>query len=111
MKILGIICICFTLIACATTGRVAVFNKQGVAMTGTYTASLGGGYFIVTNGKVTCSGSYDALDMSENITMPVHCSNGVKGFVVSTRKTNPLVDGYYFQSQKHYPVKYLKHIV
>jgi hypothetical protein len=81
------------LTSCTVTGPVAVIGHDGKILRGTYTASLSGGSFQVTDGKLTCAGSYDSMDTSSTITMPVHCSDGRKGFVVSTRQPNG-VDGF-----------------
>jgi hypothetical protein len=58
-------------------------------MRGTSTASLSGGSFQVAgrfHGRETkCSGSYNALDTSVTISMPVLCDNGQKGIVIATR--------------------------
>ncbi len=81
------------LTGCAVTVPVAVIQQGGNILKGAATASVAGGSFQVTDGKLTCSGSYDSLDMSRTITMPVHCSDGRKGFVVSTRQANGL-DGF-----------------
>jgi hypothetical protein len=71
--------------ACAITQPVAVIDQKGHIMRGTATASLTGGSFQVTNGKDTCAGSYDSLDESTTISMPVLCSDGRKGIVTATR--------------------------
>jgi hypothetical protein len=78
------------------TEPVAVISSNGDIMRGTATASLSGGVFQASgkmNGKeVACGGDYNALDTSITITMPVHCSDGRKGFVIATRQSNG-VDG------------------
>ena len=52
--------------SCAATVPVAVVSKgvPGGIMRGTNTASLSGGSFNVSSGKLSCGGSYDALDTS-----------------------------------------------
>jgi hypothetical protein len=49
---------------------------------------MNGGSFVVTDGKLTCSGNYDAWDMSVTITMQVLCTDGRKGFIVATREAS-----------------------
>jgi hypothetical protein len=80
------------LAACSVTVPVAVVPKSGPVMRGTATGSLGGGSFTVTDGKLTCSGEYDALDSSPTIQMPTTCSDGRKGLVTATRDSN-MTDG------------------
>lgn len=85
------------LAGCAITEPVVVIGKNGDIMKGEANATLSGGTF-KASGKVggkplTCSGSYDSLDQSPTITMPVLCSDGRKGFVVATRQMNGL-DGF-----------------
>lgn len=75
------------LAGCATTVPVAVIGQDGRILTGTNTASLSGGSFSVTDGKLTCSGSYDPFQQSQTISMPVLCSDGRKGIVRATRDT------------------------
>jgi phage-related tail fiber protein len=48
-------------------------------------ASLSGGSFSVTDGKLTCGGSYDSMSLEPTITMQTSCSDGRKGIVVATR--------------------------
>ena len=74
--------------ACAITEPVVVIGKDGQTLKGTTTASLSGGSFSATDGKLTCRGNYDSLNTSVTITMQVLCSDGRKGFVVSTREAN-----------------------
>ena len=42
----------------------------------------------VTDGMLTCSGNYDALDMSVTITMQVPGSDGRAAFIVASRRAN-----------------------
>jgi hypothetical protein len=85
-----------TLTGCAMTVPVAVISSNGDVMRGTATAALSGGSFQVAgkiNGKsMTCAGTYDSLNQSVTISMPVHCSDGRKGFVIATREANG-IDG------------------
>ncbi|HEV2336090.1 MAG TPA: hypothetical protein VGS13_11370 [Stellaceae bacterium] len=73
------------LTGCSITEPVVVIGKKGEILRGTATASLAGGSFQVTNGKLTCGGSYDSLDTSLTISMPVLCSDGRRGIVIATR--------------------------
>lgn len=92
MKKLALLTV-FLLSACTTTVPVAVIAPKGRVLTGTATASLNGSYFQVSDGRLTCSGSYDGLNSSGTITMPVHCSDGRKGFVTAIREES-MTDGY-----------------
>lgn len=78
---------------CAITEPVAVIDQHGGILKGTTTAGVfGDGHFSVTNGTITCAGSYNSLDMSTTISMPVTCSDGRRGIVIATRD-NSGVDG------------------
>lgn len=44
----------------------------------------------MTDGKLTCSGSYNALDESVTISMAVLCNDGRKGIVTATRQMDGL---------------------
>lgn len=73
------------LVGCSMTIPVAVIGQHGEIMRGTNTVGLTEGSFSVTDGKVTCSGSYSALNESQTITMPVVCTDGRRGIVTATR--------------------------
>lgn len=69
------------LTACAMTitEPVVVIGDKGQILRGTVTASLSGGSFTATDGKLTCGGGYDSLDTSLTISMAVLCSDGRRG--------------------------------
>ncbi len=73
------------LCACAVTEPVVVIDQSGRMLSGTTTAALSGGHFSVTDGKLTCSGIYNALNMSQTISIPATCSDGRNGMVIATR--------------------------
>ena len=75
----------FLILGCSMTIPVAVIGQHGEILRGTNTVSLSGGSFSVTDGKITCSGSYNALNDSPTITMPVICTDGRTGIVIATR--------------------------
>jgi hypothetical protein len=65
-----------------------VIGQNGQILRGTVTASLAGGSFSATDGRLTCGGGYDALDTSATISMPVLFSDGRRGIVIATRDAN-----------------------
>lgn len=72
---------------CSQTFPIAVVGKgipDGL-MRGEGYVSLSGGTFAVAGGGVRCAGSYDGLDMSRTITVPILCNDGRKGLVTATR--------------------------
>jgi hypothetical protein len=73
------------LAACSVTEPVVVIGQNGQILRGTTTAALMGGSFTASDGKLTCSGTYDSWDLSATISMPVTCSDGRKGIVIATR--------------------------
>src|SRR6516225_9421049 len=99
--LLGTCGIAASLAACAQTVPVAVIGQDGRILRGTNTASLAEGSFAVTDGRLTCGGSYDPHLHSQTISMPVRCSDGRYGIVrairdstVSGSGTVRLNDGY-----------------
>jgi hypothetical protein len=50
--------------ACGVTGPVTVLAENGQTLRGSYTATFSSGTFSVTDGKLTCLGSYDPWDLS-----------------------------------------------
>lgn len=86
VPLLGIIAAAALCLAgCSVTVPVAVIGKNGQILRGTSTASLQGGTFEATDGKLTCSGTYDALSQSVTLNAKVICSDGRSGFVIATR--------------------------
>jgi hypothetical protein len=65
--------------ACGVTGPVTVLSENGQTLRGRYTATLSSGTFSVTDGKLTCLGSFDPSAMSTTISIAVKCSDGRSG--------------------------------
>lgn len=77
-------------VGCAACSA-AMIGSNGHVLRGTATAALNGsGTFSVTDGKLTCSGSYNALDKWVTISMPVLCNDGRKGIITATRQLDGL---------------------
>jgi hypothetical protein len=70
---------------CASTLPVALITSDWQVMRGTVTASLQGGSFQVAGHGRMCAGSYDSLNHSPTISMPVQCSDGKRGMVIVNR--------------------------
>lgn len=70
------------LAACSYTVPVVIISPSGHILRGSRTAAMSGGSFTVAEGTLTCSGNYDAWDMSVTTRMQVLCSDGRKGSVV-----------------------------
>ena len=81
-----------TLCACSTTIPIAVIGQHGEILRGENEVSLSEGSFSVTNGKLTCSGSYNPLNDSPTITVTLLCSDGRTGIAIATRDS-PLSGG------------------
>lgn len=75
------------LAGCSRTVPVAVIHQDGTILRGVNTFSPAGGSFSVTDGKLTCAGSYDPFNTSPTITVPVVCNDGRTGIAISTRDT------------------------
>lgn len=76
---------CALCAACSVTEPVVVIEQNGRVLKGTVTATMSGGSFSVSDGDLECGGSYDSLDTSPTISMPVLCSDGRRGIVIATR--------------------------
>ena len=87
-KLIGAIGIAALAGGCAVQVPVAVIYQNGRILRGTNTADLSGGSFSVTDGKLTCSGSYNSLNTAPTITIPVICSDGRTGIAMATRDTS-----------------------
>jgi hypothetical protein len=85
MRAFAILGTIFLLAGCSITEPVVVIAQNGQILRGTSTATLAGGSFTVSDGSLTCSGSYNSLDLSPTISMPVTCSDGRRGIVIATR--------------------------
>ena len=90
MRAIVVLCFALLVASCSRTVAVAVIGDDGRIMRGTATADLSGGSFVATDGELTCSGSYDSLDMSTTISMPTQCSDGRRGLVMATRDASGL---------------------
>ncbi len=72
---------------CATTFPGAVITPDGHILRGENFVSLSAGTFFVTDGRLTCAGSYNPLSQSQTITVAVRCSDGRAGIATATRDT------------------------
>jgi hypothetical protein len=66
---------------CSSTYPVAFIGEDGRVLTGVNNVSLAEGSFSVTDGEMTCGGSYDPMQYTTTISMPVTCNDGRKGIV------------------------------
>lgn len=92
-KFLFLFLISSFLSSCTYTYPVAVIDNKGKIMRGTSTASFEGGSFLVSDGNLKCTGTYDPYTSSITISGVVHCSDGRKGIFSATRN-NRLNAGY-----------------
>jgi hypothetical protein len=70
----------------ARTLPVVVIEKgTGRILKGSASISPAGGSYQVTDGRVTCGGTYNVRDPSPTITFPTTCSDGRTGVVTDTR--------------------------
>jgi predicted aspartyl protease len=72
--------------SCTVTEPVVAVGPNGDIFHGTTTAALNGGTFGVSDGKITCSGTYDDYDLSPTLTIPTKCSDGRTGIITATRE-------------------------
>lgn len=76
------------LAACSYSWPVAVIGQRGDVLTGTANATLSEGTFSVSNGKLSCTGAYDPLDMSVTLNFTALCSDGRRGFGTVVRENS-----------------------
>jgi hypothetical protein len=76
------------LYGCSATLPVAVVGHDGTILTGTNYVSTSEGSFSVTDGVLTCNGSYNPMQTSTTISMTVNCDDGRKGIIRATRDTS-----------------------
>lgn len=96
------------LTACSSHDNVAVLYQGKTAMSGRVTATLTGGYFTITNGRMTCTGAFNVDQGSDTVTAPVICTDGRKGSATLLRQLNGY-DGYgklTFTNGEQYDVVY-----
>lgn len=84
-KRLAVVAMTMGCCACGVTGPVTVLRDNGQILRGSFSATFSGGTFSVTDGQVTCSGTYDSWDMSSTISMAVKCSDGRTGTATAKR--------------------------
>ncbi|WP_026222860.1 hypothetical protein [Methylocystis rosea] len=87
MRIFLILISTLILSACATTIPVAVITHDGHILRGENTVSMASGTFSVSDGRLTCTGSYNPLNESRTITVTVTCNDGRTGIAIATRDT------------------------
>ena len=73
--------------ACAElTVPVAAIDNRGHIVKGTATAKPDGhGMYTLSDGKITCTGNYNAYDLSQTIPLSILCDNGMTGIGSATR--------------------------
>ena len=72
---------------CSVTSPVAVLGDHGQVLTGSATASIFGSDYQVSNGALTCSGTFDGVTPASTVSFSVHCSDGRQGFGTAQRET------------------------
>jgi hypothetical protein len=85
MRRISFILLLLPLAACAVTEPVVVIEPGGHMLNGTTTAALSGGHFQVSDGAISCSGVYNALDQSPTLFIPTSCSDGRTGMIEVNR--------------------------
>jgi hypothetical protein len=82
-RVVKIIALSVLLSACVTTEPVVVIEPTGQTLKGATRDTTSSGMFSVTDGKLTCSGSYNP--MSRTLSAQILCSDGRKGIITATR--------------------------
>jgi hypothetical protein len=72
---------------CTATFPGAVIAPDGQILRGENFVTFSAGRFSVTDGRLTCAGSYNPLDQSPTIAVAVRCSDGRAGIATATRDT------------------------
>lgn len=73
---------------CSQTFPIVAMGKDlpGGVLRGEGRVDLSGGVFAISGGSLTCNGTYDGLDSSVTITIPIRCNDGRTGIVSATRQ-------------------------
>lgn len=74
------------LAGCSVTYPAAVVGQRGDVLVGTVTGSLAGGSYHVTNGRLSCTGTYDPMQPGPVINFDVVCTDGRRGFGTAIRE-------------------------
>jgi hypothetical protein len=89
--VLGLTCVGLT--ACDISHPVAVVGPANIVYRGTATSTfIEGGWFQVSNGANSCSGRFQPIAESNEVTFPVRCTNGLTGVGTATYQ-NPRAGG------------------
>jgi hypothetical protein len=62
--------------ACSITQPLVVLAPHGQILRGQVTASLNGGIFEATDGRLACNGTYDSLTTGVTVSFAVRCNDG-----------------------------------
>jgi hypothetical protein len=89
MRVLGLFAASAVVLltGCSVTVPVAVVGQHGEVLTGTATTAMTGGSFEASNGKVSCSGSFDPSGGSRTVSLATTCSDGRAGVGQAYRDT------------------------
>lgn len=88
MRLILVVVAAVAVAGCSQTFPVVVMGKDlpGGIMRGEGYVDLSGGRFNVSGGGLSCGGTYDGLDSSTTITIPILCNDGRKGIASATRQ-------------------------
>ncbi|MTI16355.1 hypothetical protein E1162_03765 [Rhodobacteraceae bacterium RKSG542] len=86
-NILPIAITAFILTGCAGSVPVAVIGQDGRIFKGINTAVMQDGRIEFTDGRTSCTASYNSMSIATSDTVPVKCSDGRFGQLVATRDT------------------------
>jgi hypothetical protein len=76
------------LCGCAVTVPVAVIASDGETLRGQATAQeFGNSTFIVSNDRVSCTGSFNGTTPTRTVSFATHCSDGRSGLGTAWRDT------------------------
>ena len=87
MRVIATLAAVMLCAGCSATFPIAVVTAAvpGGIMRGQGEVNMSGGTFKVASGELSCVGTYDGLDLSPTITVPVLCNDGRKGLITATR--------------------------
>jgi len=72
---------------CTTAFPGAVITPDGQILRGENFVTFSAGRFSVSDGRLTCAGSYNPLGQSQTVTVAVRCNDGRTGIAIATRDT------------------------
>jgi hypothetical protein len=73
------------LAGCSVSAPAVVSGADGLMLRGSVRGDMSGGTWAVTDGRLTCSGSYDPFSTAISLELVVRCTDGRRGIATVVR--------------------------